>query len=101
MKEKIYLGKEMEDFLKDRVNILTQIYLVKHRKRIIEGYLRENISILVEKDRLLTSNEVCKLLQISNQTLGRKIKNKEIIPTNPTAKKCYKFKKSDILALIK
>ena len=48
------------------------------------------------EDRLLTSDEVVEMLQISHQTLGRRIKQGKLLPVNPEAKRNYRFKRSDV-----
>jgi predicted DNA-binding transcriptional regulator AlpA len=39
------------------------------------------------EDRLLTSKEVVEMLQVSPQTLGRRIKQRKLVPVNPEAKR--------------
>jgi predicted site-specific integrase-resolvase len=63
-------------------------------------YIFQNLSKFMGEDRLLTSEEVMNMLQISRQTLGRRIKAGILNPVNPEAKRNYRFKKSDVVNYI-
>ena len=54
------------------------------------------MKLFMEEDRVLTSDEVMNILQISRQTLGRRIKNGILKPVNPDAKRHYRFNKNEI-----
>jgi predicted DNA-binding transcriptional regulator AlpA len=93
----MFLNKETDGQLKKRVEMLVKVYLIKNRKRLIENYIVKKISKFMGEDRLLTSEEVMNMLQISRQTLGRRIKAGILNPVNPEAKRNYRFKKSDVV----
>jgi predicted DNA-binding transcriptional regulator AlpA len=94
------LDNETNEQWKQTIEMLIIAYLVKHRKRFIENYITQNFSVLMGEDRLLTSEEVLKMLQISRQTLGRRIKAGLLVPTNPEAKRNYRVKKSAVVNYI-
>lgn len=97
----IFLSKDVDDMLKKRVDVLTKVYLIKNRKKLILNYIAENLAIFMSEDRLMTSEEVMNFLQISRSTLNRRIKNGILNPTNPEASRNYRFKKSDVVNSIK
>lgn len=99
-KDFFLISKEFDEQLKKRVEILVVASMVKHRKRFIEDYIERNFSKFMGEDRPLTSEEVMNMLQISRQTLGRRVKSGALKPVNPEAKRHYRFKKSDIVNLI-
>lgn len=90
----------MDEILKQRVNHLVKISLINQRKRWISDYIEKNFMKFMGEDRLLTSDEVVEMLQISHQTLGRRIKQGKLIPVNPEAQRNYRFKRSDVYRLI-
>lgn len=98
--EAIFICPEMDQILSKRVNTLVKTYIIKHRKRWISDYIERNFNKFMGEDRLLTSNEVADMLQISHQTLGRRIKQGKLSPINPEAKRNYRFKRSDVYKLI-
>ena len=91
-----FINKEADEQLEKRVKQLVIQYLAKYRKRFIEDYIERTFSKFMGEDRLLTSVEVMNMLQISRQTLGRRVKSGALKPVNPEAKRHYRFKKSDI-----
>lgn len=97
----IFLSKDVDDMLKKRVDLLTKVSLIKHRKKLILNYISENLAIFMSEDRLMTSEEVMNFLQISRSTLNRRIKSKVLSPTNPEASRNYRFRKSDVINSIK
>jgi excisionase family DNA binding protein len=99
-KEKVFICQEMDEMLKQRVDYLVKISLINQRKRWISDYIEKNFTKFMGEDRLLTSDEVAEMLQISHQTLGRRIKQGKLIPVNPEAKRNYRFKRSDVYKLI-
>ena len=99
-KEKIFICQEMDEMLKQRVDYLVKISLINQRKRWISDYIEKNFTKFMGEDRLLTSDEVVEVLQISHQTLGRRIKQGKLLPVNPEAKRNYRFKRSDVYKLI-
>lgn len=99
-KEKIFICQEMDEMLKQRVDYLVKISLKNQRKRWISDYIEKNFTKFMGEDRLLTSDEVVEMLQISHQTLGRRIKQGKLLPVNPEAKRNYRFKRSDVYKLI-
>lgn len=99
-KEKVFICQEMDGMLKQRVDYLVKISLINQRKRWIADYIEKNFMKFMGEDRLLTSDEVVEMLQISHQTLGRRIKQGKLIPVNPEAKRNYRFKRSDVYKLI-
>lgn len=99
-KEKIFICQEMDEMLKQRVDYLVKISLINQRKRWISDYIEKNLTKFMGEDRLLTSDEVVEMLQISHQTLGRRIKQGKLLPVNPEAKRNYRFKRSDVYKLI-
>ena len=99
-KEKIFICQEMDEMLKQRVDYLVKISLINERKRWISDYIEKNFTKFMGEDRLLTSDEVVEMLQISHQTLGRRIKQGKLLPVNPEAKRNYRFKRSDVYKLI-
>ena len=98
--ETIFICQEMDEMLKQRVDYLVKISLINQRKRWIANYIEKNFTRFMGEDRLLTSDEVVEMLQISHQTLGRRIKQGKLIPVNPEAKRNYRFKRSDVYKLI-
>ncbi|MGP1624255.1 helix-turn-helix domain-containing protein [Bacteroides heparinolyticus] len=98
--ETIFICQEMDGMLKQRVDYLVKISLINQRKRWIADYIEKNFTKFMGEDRLLTSDEVVEMLQISHQTLGRRIKQGKLIPINPEAKRNYRFKRSDVYKLI-
>ena len=74
--------------------------MINQRKRWISDYIEKNFMKFMGEDRLLTSDEVVEMLQISHQTLGRRIKQGKLVPVNPEAKRNYRFKRSDVYKLI-
>jgi len=92
-------NKEIEEYLEKRVETLVKKNMVIHRELNMR-YLAKNLPKFIGEDRLLTSEEVMEMLQISRQTLGRRIKDGVLIPTNPDATKSYRFKKSDVINYI-
>lgn len=92
----IFICQEMDELLKQRVDYLVKISLINQRKLWISDYIEKNFMKFMGEDRLLTSDEVVEMLQISHQTLGRKIKQGKIIPVNLEAKRNYRFKRSDV-----
>ncbi len=99
-KEKIFICQEMDEILKQRVDYLVKISLINQRKRWIADYIEKNFAKFMGEDRLLTSKEVVEMLQISPQTLGRRINQGKLTPINPEAKRNYRFKKSEVYKLI-
>ena len=99
-KEKIFICQEMDEMLKQRVDYLVKISLINQRKRRISDYIEKNFTKFMGEDRLLTSDEEVEMLQISHQTLGRRIKQGKLLPVNPEAKRNYRFKRSDVYKLI-
>ena len=99
-KEKIFICQEMDEMLKQRVDYLVKISLINQRKRWISDYIEKNFTKFMGEDRLLTSDEEVEMLQISHQTLGRRIKQGKLLPVNPEAKRNYRFKRSDVYKLI-
>ena len=98
--ETIFICQEMDGMLKQRVDYLVKISLINQRKRWIADYIEKNFTKFMGEDRLLTSDEVVEMLQISHQTLGRRIKQGKLLPVNPEAKRNYRFKRSDVYKLI-
>ena len=98
--ETIFICQEMDGMLKQRVDYLVKISLINQRKRWIADYIEKNFTKFMGEDRLLTSDEVVEMLQISHQTLGRRIKLGKLLPVNPEAKRNYRFKRSDVYKLI-
>ena len=98
--ETIFICQEMDGMLKQRVDYLVEISLINQRKRWIADYIEKNFTKFMGEDRLLTSDEVVEMLQISHQTLGRRIKQGKLLPVNPEAKRNYRFKRSDVYKLI-
>jgi len=96
----MFITKELDEQLKTRVDFLVKVSLVKNRKKFIEDYISLNFSKFMGEDRLLTSEEVMNMLQISRPTLGRRIKTGVLNPVNPKVKRNYRFLKSDINNLI-
>lgn len=96
----IFICQEMDELLRQRVDHLVKISLINQRKLWISDYIEKNFMKFMGEDRLLTSDEVVEILQISHQTLGRKIKQGKITPVNLEAKRNYRFKRSDIYKLI-
>jgi len=95
-----FICKELDEQLKTRVDFLVKVSLVKNRKKFIEDYISQNFSKFMGEDRLLTSEEVMNMLQISRQTLGRRVKSGVLNPVNPDAKRNYRFMKSDVINYI-
>lgn len=98
--ETIFICQEMDEMLKQRVDYLVKISLINQRKRWIEDYIKKNFTKFIGEDRLLTSKEVVEMLQISAQTLSRRIKQGKLVPVNPEVQRNYRFKKSDVYKLI-
>lgn len=98
--EKVFICQEMDEMLKQRVDYLVKISLINQRKRWIADYIEKNFSKFMGEDRLLTSKEVVEMLQISVQTLSRRIKQGKLVPVNSEAKRNYRFKRSDVYQLI-
>ena len=99
-KEKVFICQEMDKMLKQRVDYLVKISLINQRKRWITDYIEKNFAKFMGEDRLLTSKEVVEMLQISPQTLGRRLKQGKLVPVNPEATRNYRFKRSDVFQLI-
>jgi len=93
-------SKEFDEQLEKEVERLVIKYLGKYRKKFIEDYISRNFKKFMGEDRLLTSEEVMNMLQISRQTLGRRMKDRVLIPVNPEAKRNYRFMKSDVINYI-
>ena len=98
--EKIFMCQEMDEMLRQRVDYLVKISLINQRKRWITDYIEKNFMKFMGEDRLLSSKEVVEILQISHQTLGRRIKQGKLAPVNPEAKRNYRFKRSDVFQFI-
>jgi len=96
----MFITKELDEQLKTRVDFLVKVSLVKNRKKFIEDYISLNFSKFMGEDRLLTSEEVMNMLQISRQTLGRRVKDRVLIPVNSEVKRNYRFKKNDVINYI-
>jgi len=92
--------KELDEWLPKKVETLVKVSLVKNRKRYIMDYIDKNFSKFMEENRPLTSKEVMNMLQLSRQTLGRRIKAGVLKPVNPEAKRNYRFMKNDVVNLI-
>ena len=99
-KNHFFICPEMDKMLSKRVDNLVKISIIKQRKRWIMDYINQNFMRFMGEDRLLTSDEVIDMLQISHQTLGRRIKQGKLTPINPEAKRNYRFKRSDVYKLI-
>lgn len=99
-KEKIFICQEMDEMLKQRVDHLVKISLINQRKLWIADYIEKNFAKFMREDRLLTSKEVVEMLQISVQTLSRRIKQGKLVPVNPESTRNYRFKRSDVFQLI-
>ena len=99
-KENVFICQEMGEMLKQRVDYLVKISLINQRKRWIADYIEKNFTKFMGEDRLLTSDELVEMLQISHQTLGRRIKQGKLTPVNSEAKRNYRFKRSDVYRLI-
>ena len=95
-----FISKELDEQLNERVETLVKVYIIKQRKRLIMDYISQNFSKFMGEDRLLTSQEVMNMLQISRSTLGRRVEDGVLVPTNPEAKRNYRFKKSDVINCI-
>jgi len=95
-----FIGKELDEQMEKTVKTLVIKYLGKYRKILVEDYISKNFSKFMGEDRLLTSEEVMNLLQISRQTLGRRVKDRVLIPVNPEVKRNYRFKKNDVINYI-
>ena len=91
-KENVFICQEMGEMLKQRVDYLVKISLINQRKRWIADYIEKNFT--------KTSDELVEMLQISHQTLGRRIKQGKLTPVNSEAKRNYRFKRSDVYRLI-
>jgi len=98
--KEFFICEEVDEMLKRRVDTLTKLYLIKNRKRLIYEFISKNFSKFMREDRLLTSDEVINMLQISRQTLGRRIKDGKLLPINPEAKRNYRFKREDVYKII-
>ena len=94
--ENLFLCREIDKQLEKRVAGLVVKHLVKNRKKFISDYIKKDMTQFMGEDRLLTSDEVMNMLQISRQTLYRRIKHGKLKPTNPDAKRNYRFKKSEV-----
>ena len=81
-KENVFICQEMDEMLKQRVDYLVKISLINQRKRWISDYIEKNFTKFMGEDRLLTSDEVVEMLQISHQTLGRRIKQGKLLHIN-------------------
>lgn len=99
-KEAVFICQEMDELLKQRVDYLVKISLINQRKRWIADYIEKTFSKFMGEDRLLTSKEVIEMLQISVQTLSRRMKQGKLVPVNPEATRNYRFKRSDVFQLI-
>jgi len=95
-KEDIFICSELDNMLRERVGFFVKAYIVKNRKKLILDYIEKHLKLFMEEDRVLTSDEVMNMLQISRQTLGRRIKNGILKPVNPDAKRHYRFNKSEV-----
>lgn len=98
--QSIFICPEMDNMLQKRVDTLVKVSILKQRKRWIADYIKKNFMKFMGEDHLLTSDEVTEMLQVSHQTLGRRIKQGKLIPVNPEAKRNYRFKRSDVYKLI-
>ena len=96
----VFLNKELDEQLQSRVRVLVMKNLIKFRKKFITDYIEQNFSNFMGEDRLLTSDEVMKMLQMSRQTLGRRVKAGVLLPVNPEAKRHYRFMKNDVVNYI-
>ncbi len=99
-KEAVFICQEMDEMLKQRVDYLVKVSLINQRKRWISDYIERNFMKFMGEDRLLTSKEVVEMLQISSQTLSRRIKQGKLKPVNPKANRNYRFRRSDVYQLI-
>jgi predicted DNA-binding transcriptional regulator AlpA len=98
--ESIFICPEMDKMLSQRVDALVKVSIIKHRKRWIMDYIEKNFLKYMGEDHLLTSDEVVEMLQISHQTLGRRIKQGKLVPVNFEAKRNYRFNRSDVFKFI-
>jgi len=94
-----FFSKEMDNELKKRVDLLTKVYLVKNRKKLIDEFIKENFCKLMGNDRPLTSKEVMDMLQISRATFSRRIKLGKLKPINPN-EKVHRFLRSEVINFI-
>ena len=95
-----FISKDLDERLGARVETFVKVYIIKNRKRLIMEYISEHFSKFMGEDRLLTSDEVMNMLQISRQTLGRRVKTGVLNPVNPEAKRNYRFMKSEVINYI-
>ena len=98
--ESIFICSQVDKMLIQRVDALVKVSIIKHRKRWIMDYIEKNFLKYTGEDHLLTSDEVVEMLQISHQTLGRRIKQGKLIPVNLEAKRNYRFNRSDVFKSI-
>ena len=92
----MFFCKEADDLLKERVEVLAKVYAIKYTRHFAKQYLAENISVILSDSQYLTSKDVMSVLRISQSTLSRRVKNGDLCPVNPEAKRNYRFRRSDV-----
>ena len=92
----MFTSDELETYLEKEVEKLVVKYLGKWREKLLEDYIKRTFSKYMTEDRLLKTEEVMTILNISRSTVRRRVKSGVLKPVNPEAKRNYRFQKSDI-----
>ena len=95
-KEFMFINEQLDNDLKNRIDVLARVFLVKNRKKFIDDYIERNFTKLMGENRPLTSKEVMEMMQISRSTLNRRIKSGKLKPINPDEKN-HRFLRSELV----
>ena len=95
-KEFMFINEQLDNDLKNRIDVLARVFLVKNRKKFIDDYIERNFTKLMGENRPLTSKEVMEMMQISRSTLNRRIKSGKLKPINPDEKN-HRFLRKELV----
>lgn len=93
-----YLSIDFVDVIEARSYLKDGIIVREDKKGAVIGIDIVDSSKLLFNSETMTLQEACQFLSLSESTLRRKIKRKEIVFTKPNGKD-YRFKKKDLLKL--
>lgn len=93
-----YLSIDFKDGVEARSYVENGIIVREDKNGAVIGIDIVDSSKIFFNDDTVTLQEACKILGVSESTLRRKIRNKEIKYTRPNGKD-YRFKKKDLLKI--
>jgi excisionase family DNA binding protein len=93
-----YVSIDFKDEIEAKSYFKDGVIIREDKKGQVIGIDITNSSKFFQSKDTISLQEACRILGISESTMRRKIRNKEIACTKPNGKD-YRFKKSDVLGL--